>query len=163
MKSVKRISLVLAGIFVVVQFFRPPKNASEGLSPADISAKLEIPREVQTILRSSCYDCHSNNTHYPWYAEIQPVGWFLSNDIQDGKRQLNFSEYGGYIVRRQYIKLNDIIEQITEEKKPLPSYLLIHRDARLSPSQRTLVIEWAKAMEDSIRARYPADSLARRH
>ena len=70
---------------------------------------------------------------------------------------------GGYIVRRQYIKLNDIIEQITEEKMPLPSYLLIHRDARLSPSQRTLVIEWAKAMEDSIRARYPADSLARRH
>ena len=163
MKLIKRIVLVLAGIVVLIQFIRPPRNTSNGLSPDDVSSKLKIPPDVQSILQTACYDCHSNNTRYPWYAEVQPVGWFLNSDIKDGKGHLNFSEFGTYTVRRQYIRLNDIIEQMTEEKMPLPAYTLIHSDARLSPEQRNMVMDWARAMEDSIRAWYPADSLARPH
>ena len=163
MRLVKRIMVVIVSVLVLIQFIRPKRNSAPGLSPTDISTKLEFPQEVQTILQNSCYDCHSDNTRYPWYAEVQPVGWLLSDDIQDGKKELNFSQFGSYTVRRQYIKLNNIIDQIKEEKMPLPKYLFIHTDARLSQEQRDIIIAWAKAVEDSIKARYPADSLARRH
>ena len=163
MKLIRIIALVVGGMLVVIQFIRPDRNTSDGTSPHDIGTRFDVPQQVQTILRTSCYDCHSNDTRYPWYAEIQPVGWFLSDDIQKGKKELNFSEFGSYPVRRQFIKLNAIVEQIAEEKMPLPAYLLIHTNARLSTQQRDLITEWARAVEDSIRARYPADSLARRH
>ncbi len=163
MKAIKRILIVLAALLVIVQFIRPARNTSDGMPPYDISTKYGVPQEVQVILHTSCYDCHSNNTRYPWYAQVQPVGWFLQNDIQEGKGHLNFSEFCMYPARRQMIRLNDIIEQLTDEKMPLPSYLLIHTDARLSGQQRRLVIDWAEAMKDTIRARYPADSLSRRH
>jgi hypothetical protein len=162
MRIVKGILTSVAAIFVIIQFIRPTKNVSDGLSPNDISVKYRIPHDIQSLIRSSCYDCHSNSTQYPWYAEVQPVGWFLNDDVQKGKKELNFSEFGSYPVRRQYIKLQGIIEQVTEEKMPLPAYLLMHPGAKLSQQKKDVIIAWANAMEDTIRAKYPPDSLARR-
>lgn len=158
----KRILLALVAVFVVLQFIRPPKNVSNGNAANDISTKYRVPPDVQQILQTSCYDCHSNTTRYPWYAEVQPAGWWLNSDIQEAKRAVNFSEFAGYGLRRQYIKFKQIADQVSEEEMPLPSYLIIHTDARLLPEQRDKLVAWATAMRDTMKASYPVDSLERR-
>jgi hypothetical protein len=153
--------LLLLG-FVIIQFFRPAKNKSEGTSKNDISTLYTVPLDVQNILKTSCNDCHSNNTVYPWYAEIQPVSWWLNSHIEDGKKDLNFSEFATYRIRRQYKKLEEINELVKENEMPLDSYLWIHKDAKLSDQQKLTVANWAEAVRDSIRAKYPPDSLVRK-
>jgi len=153
--------LLLLG-FVMIQFFRPAKNKSEGTSKNDISTLYTVPLDVQNILKTSCNDCHSNNTVYPWYAEIQPVSWWLNSHIEDGKKDLNFSEFATYRIRRQYKKLEEINELVKENEMPLDSYLWIHKDAKLSDQQKLTVANWAEAVRDSIRAKYPPDSLVRK-
>ena len=162
MKILKRVLLVVAGLVLILQFIRPPRNSSDGSSTNDIISAYGVPQDVQNILHTSCYDCHSNNTMYPWYAEIQPVGWFLDNHIQGARRELNFSEFAGYRLRRQIIKLQQIAEQVTEDEMPLPSYLIIHTDARLSQEQKGKLVAWTNALRDSMIATSSADSLERR-
>ena len=147
----------VAGLVIILQFIRPPRNASTDVTN-DISTKFAIPPDVHEMLRTSCYDCHSNATRYPWYAEIQPVGWWLNSHIQEARRDLNFSEFSGYRLKRQLIKLQQIGEQVGEEEMPLPSYLVLHDEARLSKEQRDKIVVWAGAARDSLKARYP-DSL----
>jgi hypothetical protein len=162
MKVVKIILLVLLAAFVVIQFIRPTKNVSDGNTSNDISTKFGIPEAVLTELHNSCYDCHSNNTRYPWYVEVQPAGWLLDADIRDGKKHLNFSEFGAYRLRRQYIKLEQIADQVNEAEMPLPIYTIIHTDAKLSPERRARLAAWANAMRDSMKTMYPLDSLERK-
>lgn len=157
----KRIAYVLVGLFLVIQFIRPSSNSDSG-STSDISTTLTVPQEVQEVLHTSCYDCHSNATRYPWYWYVQPVGWWLNGHIQDAKRELNFSEFGTYRPRRQYIKLEQIVNEVSDDKMPLPSYLFIHTDARPSQDQKARLIAWANAARDSMKVKYPADSLERR-
>ena len=101
-KFFKRFLLLLLLVFIGIQFFRPAKNKSEGISANDITAKYAVPDDVKAILKTSCYDCHSNNTNYPWYSNIQPVAWWLKDHIDEGKRELNFSEFASYRIGRQY-------------------------------------------------------------
>jgi hypothetical protein len=157
----KRIAYILAGLFLIMQFIRPPSN-SDGSSGRDITTTLTVPQDVQDVLRASCYDCHSNVTRYPWYWYVQPVGWWLNSHIQDAKRELNFSEFGEYRPRRQYIKLEQIVNEVSDDKMPLPSYLIIHTVAKLSQDQKAKLLAWASGGKDSLRAKYPADSLERR-
>jgi len=161
MKIFKRILFVLAGLFVILQFIRPPRNVSDSASTNDITSRFSVPPDVQNTLHTSCYDCHSNATRYPWYAEIQPVGWWLNSHIQEARRELNFSEFAGYQPRRQFIKLEQIVEQVSDNEMPLPSYLIIHTDAKLSQEQKEMLIAWTNAMRDSMKAMYPVDSLER--
>jgi len=160
----KKILLLLLAALVVIQFFHPAKNIdSNNTAPAnDISKVIPIPDNVQQILQKSCYDCHSNNTEYPWYAEVQPVAWWLNNHIQEGKREINFNEFASYRPRRQYKKLEEIIEQVKEDEMPLSSYTLIHKDAVLNKDQKLALSTWAGAAMDSMKARYPADSLLKK-
>jgi hypothetical protein len=161
MKILKRVLIVLSSAFLVIQFIRPPKNIS-GENSADVSTRFSVPSDVAEILRTSCYDCHSNRTRYPWYAEVQPAGWWLNSHITDGKRQLNFSEFTARPLRWQFHRFENIVEQVDKDEMPLPSYLIIHTDAKLSPPQKDRLITWANAMRDSMQAHYPADSLRRR-
>ena len=101
----KRFAQVLLIAFIVIQFIRPTKNNSKDLITNDITTKYTVPKEVQTILVTSCYDCHSNNTNYPWYANIQPIAWWLNDHIKEGKKELNFSAFTNYKIARQYKKL----------------------------------------------------------
>ena len=153
--------LLLLG-FVIIQFFRPAKNKSEGTSKNDISTLYTVPLDVQNILKTSCNDCHSNNTVYPWYAEVQPVAWWLNDHVQDGKKDLNFSEFASYRPRRQYRKLEEINELIKENEMPLNSYLWIHKDAKLSDQQKLTLANWVNAVRDTMKAHYPIDSLERK-
>jgi hypothetical protein len=158
----KRILIALLIIFVLIQFIRPEKNKSQGISPNDISTIYPVPDSVQSILKVACYDCHSNNTRYPWYAEIQPVAWWLNNHIKDGKKDLNFSEFTKYRIRKQYVKFEQIIKLVKGNSMPLSSYTWIHKDAILSGQQKHAIIEWCTSTRDSIEAHYPPDSLVRR-
>ncbi|MEI7734886.1 MAG: heme-binding domain-containing protein [Ferruginibacter sp.] len=160
-KFLKRLFLVLLLAFIVIQFFRPEKNISTVTSANDITTKYAVPADVQTILKTSCYDCHSNNTAYPWYNNIQPVAWWLKNHVDEGKKELNFSEFASYRIGRQYRKLDEVNKQIKEGEMPLESYTIIHGNAKLSEQQKLVVASWVNAIRDSIKAQYPEDSLKR--
>jgi hypothetical protein len=161
-KIIKIVLLLLAGVLVLIQFFRPPRNIAGTASPHDISMVIPAPPDIHAMLRTSCYDCHSSTTRYPWYAEVQPVGWWLNSHIQEGKRELNFSEFGSYRPRRQYRKLEEIAEMVGEGEMPLPSYTLVHRDAKLTQEQRDKLLAWVNAARDSMKRKFPPDSLERR-
>ena len=161
-KALKRILIILLIIFVLIQFIRPEKNRSEGKGPSDISTLYPVPDSIESILKVACYDCHSNNTRYPWYAEVQPVAWWLNNHIADGKKDLNFSEFTKYRIRKQYIKFEQIIKLVKDNDMPLASYTWIHKDAILTPGQKQAITVWATSIRDSIKAHYPPDSLTRK-
>lgn len=153
----------LAIALVLFQFYpKPAKNADTVQTSQHITAVHQVPSNVESILKTSCYDCHSNNTEYPWYSRIQPVALWLDDHIQEGKGELNFSIFGTYSIRRQYRKLEEINEQVKENEMPLSSYTIIHRNAKLSDDQKLLLANWTTALRDSFKANYPADSLARK-
>ena len=139
--------IVVAGI--AIQFIRPARNSSGQVLPTEISNCFPIPAKVQALLKTACYDCHSNNTAYPWYANVEPIGWMLNNHIQKGKKELNFSEFGSYSMRRKLSKLKSIASQIRDNEMPLSSYTLIHKNAMLTKEDKTLIISWVQQSIDS--------------
>jgi len=159
MKTLKRILIALLIIFIAIQFFRPAKNKSESASPNDIAAIYPVPDSIQSILKVACNDCHSNNTRYPWYAEIQPVAWWLDNHIKDGKKGLNFSEFASYRIKKQYHRMDDINELVKKKEMPLSSYTWIHKDAILTDRERYALASWTQNVKEIMKQRYPADSL----
>lgn len=162
-KIIKIILGIVLIVFILFQFYpRANNNIASGISPNDISLHHIVPSPVQEILKTSCYDCHSNNSYYPWYASIQPVSLWLSDHINEGKNELNFSEFGSYSIRRQYRKLEEINEQVKEGEMPLSSYTLIHRNAALNPDQKISIANWTTSLRDSFKANYPPDSLIRK-
>lgn len=150
MKTVKKILLVILVAFIAIQLIQPARNQSGQVLSTDIAMAYQIPDTVQTILKLACYDCHSNNTRYPWYTYVQPVGWLLANHIRDGKEELNFSEFGAYSNRRKQSKLKSIQSQVHDGEMPLSSYTLLHKKARLTDEQKQLIIDWAQKMKDSL-------------
>jgi len=161
-KILKRTFQILLLAFIVIQFIRPAKNRADGISNNDISKIYAVPADVDAILKSSCYDCHSNNTVYPWYAEVQPVAWWLADHVKEGKKELNFSEFASYRIGRQYRKLEEVNKQVKEGEMPLESYLWIHNNAKLSEGQKLTLANWVTTIRDTIKANYPADSLVRK-
>lgn len=144
---VKRIFWGSILIFLIIQVIQPVRNIDYGQVPSsDISKVYKIPEKVQSILRTSCYDCHSNSTDYPVYAYIQPLSFFLENHIKEGKKELNFSEWGLYSKRKQSNKLEAIENQIKQGKMPLSSYLYLHHDAKLSHEKMKEVVGWISSI-----------------
>ncbi|TCZ73501.1 heme-binding domain-containing protein [Flaviaesturariibacter aridisoli] len=139
----KRILLIIAAILVIIQFIRPERNLHPGTQTASIGRAYPVPAPVQGILEKACYDCHSNNTRYPWYSNIQPVGWWLERHVNEGKRGLNFDEFAGYTHRRQSKKMKEAAEQVEKGEMPLDSYTWIHKDAVLTAQERSTLIAWA--------------------
>lgn len=159
----KKIGLGLLAILVIIQFFGPEKNQSDDLTQ-DISTKYQVPTAVNSILKVACNDCHTNNTRYPWYANIQPIGWWLNDHVKHGKGHLNFSTFTSRRVAIQNHKFEEIVEMVEEGEMPLDSYTNfgLHSEANLSQDQRNILINWAKAQMDTLKAHYPADSLVLR-
>jgi hypothetical protein len=158
----RKILLFLLVALVAIQFFHPKPNKSTGDQPKYIGKAFSIPEDVKAILNKACNDCHSNNTRYPWYSNIQPVDWWLTKHINDGKRHLNFDDYTGRSLRYQYHKMEETIEQIKEGEMPLDSYTWIHKDAILNDAEKNKIYDWANSVMDSMKARYPIDSLVRK-
>jgi len=150
MLSVKKIIIGLLLIIVAVQFYSPVQNKDLSAMSDHISKVVTIPDQVNGILKKACYDCHSNNTSYPWYAQIQPVNWYLNKHIKAAKAQLNFDNFKHYSTRRQLSKLRAIENSVEEGTMPIASYTLIHKNAVLSKSEKKLVMAWAAASRDSL-------------
>jgi hypothetical protein len=161
-KNIRAILLILLAALVLIQFIRPQKNISGSIDGRDITAKYVVPAGVLDILKTSCYDCHSNNTRYPWYWEVQPVMWYMNGHIAEAKRGLNFSIFASYAIRKQYKLFDNIEKEVKEGGMPLGSYTLIHRDAVLSDAQKLLIANWATASRKEIEAHYPPDSLVKK-
>lgn len=142
MRFLKIIALVLLVVFVGIQFIPTERNQSDVVLKSDFLLVNNSPENIGSLLQVSCYDCHSNNTAYPWYNKIQPVAWFLENHIEEGKHELNFSEWDEYSNRRKNSKLKSIISQIKDDEMPLFSYTLVHREAVLSDEEKQLLIEY---------------------
>lgn len=159
-KYVSLTGKIALGALVLIQFIRPARNLSND-STSDISKVYPVPAAVQAMLKTSCYDCHSNSTNYPWYANIQPVGLWLDDHVKEGKGELNFSEFATYKLPRQYHKLEEVSEQVHEGEMPLSSYTIIHKDAVLTPAQQAELVAWAEGIRDTLEAHYPMDSLVR--
>jgi hypothetical protein len=156
----RKIGLGVILLLLMIQLLPTERNNSQSKDAA-IVKKFPVNAEVQAILEKACYDCHSNNTIYPWYASIQPVSAYLANHIKDGKRHLNFDDFLKYRPYKQFHKLEEIDEVMLSEEMPLWDYAFIHPKAKLQADEVHLLIEWSKQMRDSMHVWYPQDSLER--
>ena len=136
--------------FVGIQFIPTTRNQSEVVPKTDFILVNDVPNDIKNKLQVSCYDCHSNNTIYPWYNKVQPVAWFLEDHIKEGKAELNFNEWDDYSNRRKNSKLKSIINQIENGEMPLDSYTLIHGNAKLSESEKKLLIEYMSDLKENL-------------
>lgn len=140
---------ILYGILVmliVIQFIRPEQNnmASEATLPFAEN------QQVSSILKTACNDCHSSYANYPWYSNIQPVGWFLQNHINVGRAELNFDSLNNYSLKKKDHKLEEMITLIERNEMPLKSYTWLHPDAKLTAAQQKVLIDWAKQQRQLI-------------
>lgn len=160
-KIFKTIGLLLLIALIAIQFFHPKKNIHEGDQPNSIAKKFPVSADVKIILDKACMDCHSNNTRYPWYNNIQPVAWWLNNHVIDGKKELNFDEYINRRPRFQYRRMEQTIDLVKKGEMPLDSYTWTHKDAILSEEEKTKLFDWAQSVMDTLKSEYPIDSLKR--
>lgn len=140
---------ILTGLLIIVllmQIMQPAKNESELLSPNDISKVYALPAGVHETFVAKCYDCHSNNTQYPWYVHIQPIGWWMASHIEEGKDELDFSEFGAYDSKRANHKLEEISEELAEGHMPIESYLWLHSKAKVSDEELKAINGWIASL-----------------
>jgi hypothetical protein len=150
----KKIFLVILALLVIIQFIRPARNVSSSTSGNDITKHFTVPEDVNQILKRACNDCHSNNTIYPWYTNIQPVGWWMANHVKEGKGHLNFSEFGGYTPKKQHHKLEEVVEMVKENEMPLDSYTWMHKNAKLTEQEKVLMVNWAEILRKEIASKH---------
>ena len=136
------LSVIVVAVVLAIQFIPVERNVST-VPPGQSFEKTEkVPANVAAILKVSCYDCHSNNTRYPWYSVLQPGAWFMARHIKEGKEELNLDEFNDYSKRRKKAKIKSIISQIEKDEMPLKSYLLLHPDAGLTPNKKKVLLQF---------------------
>lgn len=136
--------------FSLVQFIPvdlPENNAAQS---KDIIHAENAPEEIKSILRKACYDCHSNQTVYPWYSNVAPVSWLVAKDTREGREELNFSAWADLSKRKKIKILNEIAEEVEEDKMPLKIYTLVHSDAILTEEEVNTLIAWTKLQSDKL-------------
>lgn len=159
MKRWQKVLIIILVVVIIIQFIHPSHNISNAAQPNNITKVYATSDNVQNILAKACYDCHSNNTRYPWYAKIQPVDWWLTDHVEEGKRHLNFDEFAAYKPSRQYHSMKESVDEVKNGDMPLGSYTLIHSDAKLTDAQKQAFINWCQSIRTTLELRYPADSL----
>ena len=143
----KHVILIGIGIILLMQVIRIDTVNPPAVPEKDFLNVTQAPPEIAQILTTSCYDCHSYHTLYPWYAQIAPASWFLKKHINEGREHLNFSTWTDYTADKQIAKREDIVEEIEEQEMPLKSYTVIHSDAKLTDESRHTLINWLKQTE----------------
>jgi hypothetical protein len=137
-KWLMRAGVVLAAAVAAIQFV-----PVERVNPP-VESDIVAPDDVNKILRRSCYDCHSNETRWPWYARVAPVSWIIARDVEEGRRELNFSVWNKSTSARRARKFKEIVEQVEGNKMPQWYYVILHPDAKLEPSEKEIILNWAK-------------------
>lgn len=139
---IKKIAIGLLVLLLILQFFGPEKNLSDTTPQTDFILVEKPPKRIENILKVACYDCHSNNTRYPWYNNITPLNYWLADHVDHGKGHLDFSDWGNYSVKKKDHKLDEFIEMVAEKEMPLNSYTWTHKDAVLSDEQIKDINDW---------------------
>lgn len=138
--------IALVALLIIIQFFRIDKNNPTYPQQNDFIAITNPPKELAQIIKTSCYDCHSYHTEYPWYTNVAPISWWISHHIEEGREHLNFSEWGNYSEKKAKHKLEEFYEEVEEGEMPLTSYTIIHGDATLSEDQVEKLVSWVKSL-----------------
>jgi hypothetical protein len=152
MRIFKRVVLALVVIFLLMQLYRPSRDNPPVDQTKTIEKTMQIPANVQTTLSRACNDCHSSKTTWPWYSNIAPISWMLGDHVKEGRGELNMSEWATYSAKKKRRKLQEICEQVNKKEMPLPSYLWLHPDAKLSEADRNLLCDWANGEKAKIPA-----------
>ena len=143
---VKKILVGLLLLVAIMQLLQPTRNISEGPFENDISKVYAVPTDVQLVLTQKCYDCHSNNTHYPWYIHIQPIGWWMASHIKEAKDDLNFNEFKTYNQKRAAHKLEELVEVVEDGTMPIKSYVWLHSEAKVTAEERQAIKNWVQSL-----------------
>ena len=151
-KALKWAALALLLLFVAAQAYRPDRTNPSVDESKTLAANARVTPGAAAILERSCNDCHSSRTRWPWYSQISPVSWFLKSHVEDGRRELNVSEWGTYAPRKRERKLHEICEQVEAGEMPIKSYLPLHPSARLSDEDKRVLCEWARGEEERVAA-----------
>ncbi|ARV07512.1 cytochrome C [Polaribacter sp. SA4-10] len=147
MKILKKIALLLLIILLISQFFGPEKNEGSLESVTAFMAETNPPENVRKILETTCFDCHSAKTTYPWYNNITPVNYWLDEHVKDGKKHLNFSKWNDYSLKKKEHKMDELYEEVEEGEMPLNSYTWTHSEANLTQEQIDAVVAWGKKVQ----------------
>ncbi|MFY0600380.1 MAG: heme-binding domain-containing protein [Cyclobacteriaceae bacterium] len=148
MKIVKYAIIALVAILILIQLFPGEKPETSQENPGDIHNEVLIDPLVSDILKKACYDCHSNETKYPWYASVAPVSWLVIHDVEEGRGELNFSEWATFSAKRKNHKLEEIAEEVEEGEMPMKIYTFTHEEARLSEEETEKLINWALKLKE---------------
>ena len=146
----KKILLILLTAFILIQFFPIDKTNPVSNAGMDFLKIKDTPESIAKIIRNSCYDCHSNETRYPFYSHIQPAAWLMKSQIDEGRIALNFSTFSTYDTKRQLKKLGEAADYTEQGDMPLESYLLGHPDAKLTDEQRKILADYFRKMQKAI-------------
>lgn len=147
---IRKLLYILAIVLILIQFYRPDLNNSSYESAVnEFIQQNNVSSEVESILKTSCFDCHSNHTSYPFYAQVAPISFWINHHVEDGKEHLNFSDWNNYSIKKKLHKLDEIIEEIEEHEMPLRSYTLLHTDAKLNEEASKLLVNWSKKLQNT--------------
>ena len=150
MKRKTKIIIAILIVLILIQFIKPGRNHGNAFGRNDFTHEVSVPDSIMRILKVSCFDCHSNHTNYPWYAETNPVYWWLNHHITEGKKELNFTEFATYTLKQKDKKLSEIAELVQDHEMPLPSYTWVHTDSKLNEQQINALVTWAKTSRQKI-------------
>ena len=150
------VAIVIAAIFVGLQFTTPRHTNPSIDATQTLAATTTVPPEVAAVFGRSCNDCHSNETNWRWYTYVAPVSWFTVDHVNDGRKELNVSEWGHYGKRMKDTRLKAICAQARAGTMPIASYTFVHRDTKLSPDEVTKICEWTDSERQQLTATTPA-------
>lgn len=148
-KIIKILFVFLIAAFIVIQFFQPKKN-SDGISENHIFEQEIISDEIKSFFTNACLDCHSNETNYLWYHKIAPVSWMVNQHIEDGKKHLNLSNWGEFDIFDKIGALDEICDEVEDEKMPLKVYIIMHKKAKLTKEQVFELCAWTEKLSEEL-------------
>ena len=147
----KKIVIIILILIAAIQFITIDKENPTADFNKDFIQITNPPEEFAQIIKSSCYDCHSYHTKYPWYSNVAPVSWLLKNHVEDGRKHLNFSIWTDYKEAKKNHKIEECIEVIESEEMPMKGYILLHDEADLTPEQRKRLTTWFLSVLDTLK------------
>ena len=150
MRKILKWALIAIGVvFIGIQFV-PVERTNPPVDPELMfQANVRVTPYIDQLVKRSCYDCHSHETKWPWYAYVAPASWLVSKDVVDGRIQLNFSEWD-YSMFRSVGRLDQMAEEVYQDRMPLPIYLTLHSDAKLTSAEKDSLLDWVEIVREEI-------------
>ena len=149
-KILKWAGIVILSLFVLIQFYRPDRTNPPTDPSRALSSLVSVPPDISSMLKRSCNDCHSHETRWPWYSNVAPVSWLVASDVNEARKHLNLSDFAQYQSLRAVGKLDAMCENMEDGIMPLPKYLIMHPDAKLSQDDIRRFRTWVDSVADSL-------------